>query len=253
MTGATANHRSFSFMRSPFFETLYHRDRRIERGDVALPLESISNFVALNHPAFDSLNFNALNRAVVQAFASLLGLQVEAKEIDTECDRFRRKWDVVEEEPFSRWLAANHVDGEEFRDLMTQAAYCRRLHRWFMTAMWMDRSAKIVLDELRLTGSFETWADRAAAQERLLLQTGAGSAHSDSTQLPLQAILDEQQKWTGCRVDIDAASWSAEAGFHSEANLRMELDRATTARRALLQLLMTSPPAAVDAQLASRG
>ena len=46
---------------------------------VAIPLEAISNYVAVHDPDFDELNFDALNRIVVFAFAEMLGLEVGAE------------------------------------------------------------------------------------------------------------------------------------------------------------------------------
>ena len=100
--------RNFEFIRSSFLETLYNRDRQVVHNGVSLPLESISNYVALHAPDFDTLNFNALNRGVVYAFSEVLGIVASDAEIDGECARFRKKHDLDSEEALSAWLEENH-------------------------------------------------------------------------------------------------------------------------------------------------
>ncbi|WP_437587684.1 TfuA-like protein [Sorangium sp. So ce1000] len=234
--------KAFSFSRSTFFETLYNRDRRVEQDDVALPLETIGNYVALNDPEFDALNFAAMNRIVVFAFAQILGLEATEKEIDAELARFRRQRALGDDESLSSWLAQNHLSDEELRQLMAQLVCCRRLHRWFLLALWMDRTTKVTLDELRLSNRYAEWAARAATQERLLARAKTPGDHAGALRIPLEELLSEHQKWTDCRVHIDASTWAEEAGFHSESNLRMELSQARAARRALLELLSASMP-----------
>jgi len=229
--------KSFVLARSSFFETLYNRDRRVEHDGVRLPLETISNYVALHDPGFDELNFDALNRAVVFEMADVLGIEVGDEEVEAEAARFRKRRGLTEEADLESWLELNHLDRGEFRHLIYQVARCRRMHRWFLLALWMDRSTKTVLDELRLRGSYPEWMARAAAQERLLGTEKAREDHSAAIRTPLEELLAEHREWTECRIDVDAASWAEEAGFHSDGNLKMELSRAKAARLALLELL----------------
>jgi hypothetical protein len=229
--------KSFEFIRSSFLGTLYNRDRHIVHEDLSLPLESISNYVALHEPDFDTLNFNALNRGVVFAFSEVLGIVASDAEIDGESARFRKKHNLDSEAALSAWLANNHFSAEEFRDLMTQLAHCRRLHRWLMFALWMDRTTQLILDELRLTGRYEEWTARAASQERLLQSELAKEDYNEATWTSLDDLLKEHQEWTDCRVDIDVTTWAEEAGFHTDGNLKMELARSRAARRVLMELL----------------
>ena len=233
----------FELNRSNLFGTLYTRDRRVQHGDVSLALESIANYVSLHEPCFDELNFNALNRIILFDFASVLGVKVSEDDIDKECARFRKKRGLVAEEDLALWLEANHLSRREFRDLLTQVAHCRGLHRWFMFALWMDRTTQTVLDELRLTGKYVDWVARAAAQERLLEGATSESDRTAAARIPLDELLAEHQRWTGRGIDIDTASWAEEAGYHTLSNLKMELSRSRAARGALLRLLVDSMPA----------
>lgn len=240
LTSASSNawkpNASFTFKRSTAFETLFNRDRQVTQDATSLHLETISNHVALHHPEFDELNFNALNRMVVFAFAEMLGLEVDPTALEAECARFRKRRGHDEEEDFGSWLTANHLTEEDFRGLMSQKVLCRRLHRWFMIAMWMERTSKVILDELRLQDQYTDWAARAATQERLLAQT----AHTDTSRIPIQDLVAEHSEWSGCSIDIDPVEWAEEAGFHTIGNLKMELTRASRMRHALLELLAAS-------------
>lgn len=239
LPGPEAHQKTFEFFRSSFFDTLYNRDRRVIQGDVALPLESISNYVAIHDPHFDDLNFGAMNRVIVFAFTEILGIEVAEAEIDAEVARFRKKKGLADEAALTSWLEENHQSPLELRELMTQVAHCRALQRWFLLALWMDRTSKVVLDELRLGGRYAEWARRAAAQESLLALDGTLDDRDGARREPLADLVAEHQRWTGLRVDIDPAAWAQEAGFHTEGNFRMELSRSRSARRSLMQLLVS--------------
>jgi len=229
---------SFVPRHSTAFETLYNRDRRVVCGETELALETISNYVALHDPDFDDLNFATLNGVLTFTFSQLLGIEPSEESIVVELNRFRKRRNLQDEETLDAWLTENHLSLEELRHLMSQRAACRALHRWSIIAMWMGRTTKPILDELRIRGTYRHWAERAAAQERLL----GASGHFDTdgagtTSKTLQEFVDEHCQWTECRIDIDPHAWSEEVGFHADSNFKMELSRAAAARRALLELL----------------
>jgi len=226
----------FQFKRSTAFETLYNRDRQVRQGNSHLHQEAISNYVAIHNPGFHDLNFNALNRIVVLAFAEMLGLQARKEAVDAEAARYRTRKNLLQEDEFSSWLTASHINLDEFRALMGQVVLCRRMHRWFMIAMWMERTSKVILDELRLKNEYAEWVARAAAQDRLLRTNGAHT-RLGGTHLSLNDLLAEHQDWSDATIDVDPEEWAQEAGFHTIGNLKMELLRASEARRALLELL----------------
>jgi hypothetical protein len=105
---------------------------------------------------------------------------------------------------------------------MSQVVLCRRLHRWFLIAMWMERTSKVVLDELRFKDQYTEWVARAAAQERLLV-SAASQEQIDTSRVSVPDLVAEHCAWTECSIDIDSAEWAEEAGFHSIGNLKMEL------------------------------
>jgi len=238
---------TFKFNRSTAFETLYNRDRQVQHSSVKLHLESISNYVALHNPEFDELNFNGLNRAVVYSLAEILGLEVSDDALEAECARFCKRKGLTDDAALSAWLAANHLNVEEFRDLMSQIVLCRRLHSWFLIAIWMERSSKVILDELRLKGQYPDWVARAAAQERLVASE-VSQEPMNTSQISVTELLAEHRSWTECSIDIDPAKWAEEAGFHTIGNLKMELSQARRARLAMLKLMIDSSDEEGDGQ-----
>ena len=227
---------AFDFVRTTQFNTLYSRGRRVHHHGVAVALEDIANHAALHDDGFDGLNFHAMNRVLVGVFADHLGLEIGEQEIADEIARFRRVRDLERDEALAAWLDTNDLDADELRDLLALVAACRRMHRWFIIANWMERTVPAILDELRLAGTYERWADRAAAQERLLHSRGDIDPHAALTQ-SLDELVAEHEEWSGRTFPVEPRTWAEEAGFHSPDNLRAELKRARAARRAMLELL----------------
>jgi hypothetical protein len=225
----------FDFARTAQFDTLYNRGRVVSHGGVELPLESIATYAALHDPTFDEINFHALNRAVIMNLAVLLGMDTPPTEVDTECQRFRRKHDLESDGTFTEWLRNNDLSREEFWELMEDVWVCRRLHRWLLTARWMERNTKHVLDELRLRNTYAEWAERAASQERLLQSAGLGFRQVLQGRISTEELLEDHQEWTDFRLDIDPSAWAEEAGFHNMAQMQMELYRAMVARATMLR------------------
>jgi hypothetical protein len=221
---------------STAFETLYNRDRRVEFEGTSMAMETIGNHVALNAPDYDELNFDALNRAVVFNLSEVMGIEPTEDEVDEECARFRKRRGLEDDAALSDWLAENHLSQQEFRELNQENAACRVMHRWLLIAMWMGRTTRWVLDELRLKGTYPAWVKRTAAQERLL-EGRPEHENVGTSWTTLEELLQEHLRWTECRIDIDPRAWAEEAGFHGESNLKHELSRANAARRALLELL----------------
>lgn len=225
----------FTLTRSHLFQALYHRDRMVQHQQTTLSLDTISTHLALHHPEFDTLNFHALNRALVGVLADLLEVSIEPDAVEQESQRFRRARGLTEEEALSGWLVANHLSPDEFTALMHQVALCRRLHRWLLTRRHMEGNSQILLDELRLHGEYETWVARAADQERLL-EAYPDFKEQSTAQLSARQLLAEHAHATGRQWHIAAREWAEEAGFQGRQDLMIELLRARQAREALRQL-----------------
>jgi hypothetical protein len=216
--------------RTNLFETLYQRDRSVGVDGTDVPLSAISDYAALHMPGFAELNSAALNRALVGVLADFLEVQPTDEETDAEAERFRFGRRLSSPAAFAAWLERNHLDEGEFRALMREMAQVRALQRWLITRRFMERTSKLVLDELRLRGQYEDAAAKAAAQERVLAENYQYFRETSFHELSTRDLVVDHLRSTPCRMDTHYAHWSEEAGFHRVEDLRVQLLRAKLAR-----------------------
>jgi hypothetical protein len=237
----------FEFARSHLFAALYNRDRTVPAGGHAVPLETIAHHAALHHPEFNDLNFHALNRALVGVLADQLGVTVTDAEAAEEEDRFRRRRRLRTDADLTAWREANHLNPAEFRDLMTELARCRRLHRWLVVRRYQERTVKPVLDELRLRGEYPARAAAAAEFNAVVEDLGPPTADEDAGDW--MDLWGDHMRATGCRPDAHFTVWAEDAGFHTLHDLRRELANARRVRETVrrrvagLQNLAADSPA----------
>ncbi|MGW4384600.1 TfuA-like protein [Kitasatospora sp. NPDC004531] len=221
----------FTFEPSYVFETLYNRDRDVRHLDTDLPLAAVPNYIALHHPSFDELNANAFNRVMALVLGALVGVVPTELEIDEESERFRRRHRLTDDAALADWRAVNDVNADEFRMLMREAATCRKLHRWWMSSRFLDRNTRIVLDHMRLNGSYREWAERAADQEATVRRHFPEFPDSATDRPPLEELVSEQLNYTDWAAHVDLVSWCEDFGFHTAEDLHLELLRSHLYRR----------------------
>lgn len=220
----------FSFCSSVLFETLYNRDRRVVHGGSEVPLAVIANYAALHLPDFNTLNFNALNRVLVGVLADMLEVQASADDVASETKRFRTTRQLNDDAALQDWLARNDLTSDELQRLMKELAICRVLQRWLITRKFMQRTVRLVLDELRLRGCYEETACRAADQEAILDTQHQHFKETNFQHIDTRDLVIDHLRATSCRMNINYKLWAQEAGFHSTEDLRVELLRARLAR-----------------------
>jgi hypothetical protein len=220
---------SFTFERSASFETLYENERHVPQDGVDLPLRAIADYTALHHPAFDDVNFAALNRALVLVLADQLHVEPGPSDVAAEIQRFRRRRGLDTQPLLARWLAANHLTHEAYEALVRELATARRLHRWLLVRDRGVRRTRWLLDELRLRGEYAASASGAAEQHAVLASLDSETQLHD---LPETGEL-EQLAAHYRRVDAPLATWAEEAGFESAQDLALELLRAEQVRERL--------------------
>ena len=225
-----------TLQRSRLFNALYQRDRTFRHENVDISGASIANYMALHMADFSELNFHAHNRALVLILADLLEVEVTEEQVDKETKRFRLKHRLKGEEEFTQWLERNTLSHEEFGDLMHEMARFRRLHQWLMIKKFMERSVKMLLDELRVEAKYEEWARKAANQERILAEQYPDFQEKDDTDLRMRALVIDHLRETDLSVDTHYLDWAEEAGFADRADLRIELIRARLVRRFIQEL-----------------
>jgi hypothetical protein len=224
---------TFAFERSALFEALYERDRAVRHDGVDVPLAAIANYAALHLPGFRELNFHALNRALVGVLAEVLGAEASEADIDAETRRFRVRHRLTTDAELATWIASNDLEPEEFRALMRELALCHVMQRWLIIRKFLERTTRLVLDELRITGQYERLATEVAAQERILSEHAPYFRETSYRELSTQQLVIDHLRATACRMDTALATWTEEAGFHSVEDLRVELLRARVTREVL--------------------
>ena len=234
----------FALCRSYLFQTLYDRDRRVRHDDTELALASIANHAALNLETFGTLNFAAMNRMVALLFASMVGISATPDAIAEETTAYRARHRLTADEDFLAWRERNDLTPEEFTALMTEVATCRRLHRWMLSDRFLDKSAHLILDELRLNDQYTASATRAAFEQRVMDAYFPDFNAVTMADTPLNDLVREHLETTRCSMDRPYPVWAADAGFHSTEDLRKELVRARQIRSVMRSIEATLMDAA---------
>ncbi|GJG89797.1 hypothetical protein tb265_49780 [Gemmatimonadetes bacterium T265] len=222
---------SFEFEWTRNFETLYDHDRAVRHGAGTVSLSDVAAHVALHAEDFNALNARAMDRALVEVLADVLELDVPPAEVDAERRRFRVERRLTTDADEAAWRARNDLTAGEHEELVRTLARRRALHRWLVQRRGHPRTARLVLDELRLRDDYAAWVGRAAAQERLLAAPVPAGAADDGHELTDVQLAVEHMRATACRMPAAAAEWADEAGFGSLRQLRIALLRARAARR----------------------
>jgi hypothetical protein len=207
----------------------YELDRKVRHSELEVPLRNVAARASLNALEFDNANFAALNRALVQLLAEMLGLEPARAEIDAEMHRFRRERALGSDALVERWLADNDLSPAELRALLTELATCRRLHRWLLATSRGLHHTRWLLDELRLLGIYASIAEEAAQQ------IAVAGEFTETADLP--DLLTTHQRTTGWHADAPISVWAEEAGFMNPVDLALELSAATRARARIAKLL----------------
>jgi hypothetical protein len=205
------------------FDTLYHRDRRTNAGEVEVEMSRIFRFAAIHVPEFESFRFGALNRKLTVMFAANLGLAADAAQVAEEVRRFRATQGLAGEEAFREWLRKNDLREEEFVELMSEMATCRRVHQWWLSvAGGFGQRVKVVLDELRLAGKYQPAVQGAAE----LSSAAAEAPRPDVgawTRTEVAALVREHAAQTGFHLDVPIQRWTREAGYFAFEDLLSDL------------------------------
>ena len=227
---------NFTLARNPFFAAIYRRERRVTRGQTSCSFGRIAAYVALHSPDFDETNFHALNFALVQVLAQLLGIEVSPEEADKESHRFRLKYTLLEEAKLTDWLTKNDLKFEEFNQLMYEMAGCRKLHKWLISRKSFEKNVTILLNELRLQNRYERWADAATKQEQIIQEHSLNDLENLHEDLPLPQLILEHLRSTDCQMPINYTDWANEAGFLNIFCLELELLKSRLARKVMQNL-----------------
>ena len=225
LPGASASH--VPVTRSPMFNALLERDRRVARGRGEVSLDAVARHVMLHHHDADELAETAVDRTAVEALAAFLHLEATEHEIADEEERFRARL-RLDCDGVSRWCEENDLDEGELRQWIARAALRRRVRAWLMVRRNRLGVVTPLLDELRRRGTYAEWAELAAAHETAL-------ADQDDTGRevpPIRELITDHHRATGWLPDTSVDRWAKESGFEDRIDVAVELERAHLARAA---------------------
>lgn len=219
---------------SSFFKIFYHLDRRRFSPSGSLSQRGVSLYTALHHPRFSEIQFHALNQALVSLLAQILKIEVTPEEMDQESARTkaRLRWSDQED-----WLKRNDLSKETFEELLRERAKARKLHRSLTLSSTPWKEVKYLLEELKWTGEYETWFEKALCQEEVLNEASCCYSETDLPNLPVEQLVDMHLRETSWNPDLLCSEWISEAGFFSVAEFQSEIVKAQIARNYLKNLL----------------
>jgi len=216
--------------RSHLFETMYQRDRLVEHGGAKVRLATIAHQAALTAPDFNALNDTALNRALVVVLADTLGVEIDEQELAAERQRLSARLGITDEAGLEAWRRRNDLEPEDFAGFLRRQALVRKMQHWLISRRYLERTTRLVLDELRLAGRYETVAQAAARTEAIVATNYPDFQQAPGLDLDFIELMTDHLARAPCRLDTDFRLWLFEAGFKDVSDLRFELLRHRLAR-----------------------
>lgn len=220
---------------STLHHVLYQRDRSVLRDNARIRLSTISDYVTVNAPDIDEISQRAYNRQLALLLADLLEVEVNDAEVLQETDRFRRKHSVADEESYADWLERNDLSHEELRILMEESARIAKVHRWYLASRWQMSNTKVLLDQLRLSGEYVRWKDKAADLQEMLAEKDREVAATYNEESLSSLVRDHVHRTPG--VQRGSNLFELASGVHiNRSILKFELARKKVARRSIERL-----------------
>ncbi|MFI5335092.1 MAG: TfuA-like protein, partial [Chlamydiales bacterium] len=222
------------FNPTSLFQILYNYDRRSYFGTTSLTQRQIAHHVALHHPDFAELLFQAKNRMLVHTLAKLLRIEVTNEEIEEEKKRFctRHALLILSEEEWDEWRTRNHLSREDFEELIRERAEARKVEHAITAGVTPWKTTKALLDELKLRNQYEGWAQKAAHAQSLFEETCPCYHDIDHEELHDETLIEEHLHTTNWSPDCPYPRWAEEAGFENLSELKMEIHKAKLIRQA---------------------
>ena len=228
------------------FQTMYDNDRRVRIGNLEVSLREIVSHISVHSLDYFSVRSDALNRAVLLFFATLLELDLTTDEFDVALNQFCSERDLRTDSDVETWCHTNHLNRAEFQRLIREEALCAKLGRWFMANRGLDRGTRFVLDEMRRRGTYPEWARRAAVEAACSEAYRADPEAIASVPKDPDALVTDHAAVTGVRVAGDVRLWAERAGFGDVEELREALNRAAIWRHVQGRIMRLSEQLALN-------
>lgn len=224
-------------VQTPFFEALYHYDRRISLPPEEISLRQIAHYAALHHPDFNTIQYHGLNQILADLLAKMLNITPSKEAIEEEKNRFFMGHRIEGKELQAEWLERNRLTHEEFEELMSKRAAVRILHRSVALSQVPYKHTKALLEELKMNNHYEEWERKALAREQLLKQAAPCFDQMQHPELVGTDLIKTHLKESHWNPDLPLDQWIIEAGFSNEAELKIEILKSKIAEAHLHDLL----------------
>lgn len=221
-----------TFFTSSVFEMLYHYDRRHIEDGINISQKEIAQYIALHHPHFPELQFQALNQLLTTLLATILKIEVKEEEIKKEKQRFclQNRLLFLEEKKWHEWLTTNHLSEQEFHDLMHARAQTRALQKSLCTGDIPWKQTKVLLNELKLRNQYSTWLQKALQEKQQIQDRCPYYFDIHQEDLDKEDIVEDHLRKSTWNPDLPYQEWALEAGFHDVMELKMAILKAKILR-----------------------
>lgn len=192
----------------------------------------MAHYVALHHPDFSILQYQALNQVLIDLLADILKIEPNPEEIEKEKTRFCFRLKLLTEKDWEEWLLRNHLTAQEFYDLMCKRSQARLIHQSYMQESVPWKRIKFLLDNLKMHDCYETWLEKAAYQEKLFQAITPYYQEFEHSELmdEKEKIIKTHSLESSWSPDITHEEWAEEAGFCNLSECKAEMLKAKIVR-----------------------
>ena len=106
-------------------------------------------------------------RKLAGELAHVLGVRPSPEEIDAEQRRQLERLGLADAAGLEAWLEANDLEEDQFGEFVARESAIRKLREWMRGRRGRRLLVQPLLDELRLSGTYEHWVGLAAQERRV--------------------------------------------------------------------------------------
>lgn len=143
--------------RTVAFDTMFHRERPLGRGDTAVTVDEVAHRFRDEAPDGETTREAALNRGFLLMMGRLFRIEPAPQEIRRELERIRARHGLTGDAELRDWLERQRTSETELRTLAREEAVCATLRRWLAGALSTEGEGPLLMSYLRLHGRLEEW------------------------------------------------------------------------------------------------
>ena len=204
-------------VRFSFEHTVYWEHARIAAGDVQPDGRPDEDTVGLGRlldelrlaGVYPHVRQSAMGRSLGIEEARRQNMRVSREMLQETADAFRRDYALLAAADAERWMAENHLDGDQVERFVEEEA----LLRWTQSRTVYATTAYL-LDHLRSTGDYSRFHTRALEKQRALESQGLENPGLEDAGLTEQELFQWYfERRLGRPAETDLANFARRAGF----------------------------------------